>query len=172
VGWRSVLRDRLLWRRRTWTHNHNSLDPNPHGKNLRVSPLAIVSEIAGRRCLATIGWHGWMRAAGAFNGLPRELRHTALRFSLIANVPPVLRGSSPAGHDQPACRQALSTTQARPREAQAQVTDDPEPARSRAQSKNRGDDHYNCSGGHDPSCNPTYASQNSLNSEFPHNVFV
>jgi hypothetical protein len=97
---------------------------------------------------------------------------TALRFSLIAHVPPVLRGSSPAGHDQPACRQALSTTQARPREAQAQVTDDTEPARSRAQSKNRGDDHYNCSGGHDPSCNPTYASQNSLNSEFPHNVFV
>jgi hypothetical protein len=25
-------------------------------------------------CLATIGWHGWMKAAGAFNGLPRELR--------------------------------------------------------------------------------------------------
>jgi hypothetical protein len=27
-------------------------------------------------CLATIGWHGWMKAAGAFNGLPRELRNT------------------------------------------------------------------------------------------------
>jgi hypothetical protein len=25
--------------------------------------------------LATIGWHGWMKAAGAFMGLPRELRH-------------------------------------------------------------------------------------------------
>jgi hypothetical protein len=24
-------------------------------------------------CLATIGWHGRMKAAGAFNGLPREL---------------------------------------------------------------------------------------------------
>src|SRR5262245_49029825 len=24
----------------------------------------------------TIGWHGWMKAAGAFNGLPRELRNT------------------------------------------------------------------------------------------------
>jgi hypothetical protein len=25
--------------------------------------------------LATIGWHGWMKVGGAFNGLPRELRH-------------------------------------------------------------------------------------------------
>jgi hypothetical protein len=25
---------------------------------------------------AMIGWHGWMKAAGAINGRPRELRHT------------------------------------------------------------------------------------------------
>jgi hypothetical protein len=31
-----------------------------------------------RHALATVGWHGWMKAAGAFNGLPRELRHDML----------------------------------------------------------------------------------------------
>jgi hypothetical protein len=32
-------------------------------------------------CVATIGWHGWMKAAGAFNDLPRELRHNMPRYS-------------------------------------------------------------------------------------------
>jgi hypothetical protein len=35
--------------------------------------LQLVRPVGG--CLATIGWHGWMKAAGAFMGLPRELRH-------------------------------------------------------------------------------------------------
>jgi hypothetical protein len=29
-------------------------------------------------CLATIGWHGRVKAAGAFDGLPRELRENIL----------------------------------------------------------------------------------------------
>jgi len=35
-------------------------------------------------CLATIGWHGRMKAAGAFNGRPRELRtrHNMLPISV------------------------------------------------------------------------------------------
>ena len=41
-----------------------------------------------------------------------------------------------------------------------------------ASSKNCSGNHYNGSGGHDSSCEPTHTSQNALNGEFSHNVFV
>jgi len=40
-----------------------------------LEPRFIHQENPGG-CLATIGWHGWIKAAGAFNGRPRELRNT------------------------------------------------------------------------------------------------
>jgi hypothetical protein len=46
-----------------------------------LQPIAIMLQFVRparscRGCLTTIGRHGWMKAAGAFNGLPRELRNT------------------------------------------------------------------------------------------------
>jgi hypothetical protein len=52
---------------------------------MNLQPIAIMLQLMRQPgpiggCLATIGWQGWMKAAGAFNGLPRELRH---------NMPPI-----------------------------------------------------------------------------------
>src|SRR5262245_55773075 len=42
--------------------------------------------VDSHRTSKSIGWHGWMKAAGAFDGLPRELRNTMLTDIGLCNA--------------------------------------------------------------------------------------
>jgi hypothetical protein len=44
----------------------------PKHSRLGFEVTLALGATPGGGCLATIGWHGWMKAAGAFNGLPRS----------------------------------------------------------------------------------------------------
>jgi uncharacterized membrane protein YeaQ/YmgE (transglycosylase-associated protein family) len=63
----------------------------------RFSSCAQPGPLGG--CLATIGWHGWMKAAGAFNGLPRELRtrHNMLGYNPSREIFPYRRETTSGG---------------------------------------------------------------------------